>query len=124
MKNIKDTDSTNLIPRLLKRLMTGVLFLFLFFPSIVFAQDFHLSQYDALPMFLNPAMTGMFDGEYRVNAQYRTQWAAIATKPFTPSGISFDMPVKKFGMGLQLLDYHEGPALGVYSALLSVGYDV
>ena len=125
MKNIKDTDSTNLIPSLLKSLVTGVLFLFLFFPSIVFAQDFHLSQYDALPMFLNPAMTGMFDGEYRVNGQYRTQWAAVATKPYTTSAISFDMPVKKFGVGLQIMNYRAGAgSYNVASALLSVAYDV
>lgn len=89
------------------------------------AQDFHLSQYDAPPMFLNPAMTGMFDGKYRVHGHYRTQWSAVATKPFTTSGISFDMPIKKFGIGIQVFNYRAG--VGTYnalSALLSLGYDV
>lgn len=93
-------------------------------PSCV-AQDFQLSQYDAPPMFLNPAMTGMFDGQYRVHAHYRTQWAAVANKPFTTAGISLDMPVKKFGLGLQILNYRAGAgSYNVSSALLSIGYDV
>jgi type IX secretion system PorP/SprF family membrane protein len=89
------------------------------------AQDFHLSQYDAPPLFLNPAMTGMFDGKFRIHAHYRTQWAAVATKPFTTMGLSFDMPVKKFGVGLQVMNYRAGAGdFNVLSALLSVGYDV
>jgi type IX secretion system PorP/SprF family membrane protein len=89
------------------------------------AQDFHLSQYDAPPLFLNPAMTGMFDGKYRIHGHYRTQWMAVATKPYTTTGISFDMPMKKFGIGVQIFNYRAG--VGSYnalSALLSLGYDV
>jgi len=97
----------------------------LVFGKVASSQDFHLSQYDAPPMFLNPAMTGMFDGKYRVHAHYRTQWMAVATKPFTTAGISFDMPVKKFGVGLQVFNYRAGVGnYNVLSALLSVGYDV
>jgi type IX secretion system PorP/SprF family membrane protein len=89
------------------------------------AQDFHLSQYDAPPMFLNPAMTGMFDGAWRLHGHYRTQWAAVASKPFTTAGLSFDMPIKKFGAGLQVMNYRAGTGTyNVFSALLSVGYDV
>jgi type IX secretion system PorP/SprF family membrane protein len=89
------------------------------------AQDFHLSQYDAPPMFLNPAMTGMFDGAWRLHGHYRTQWAAVATKPFTTAGISFDMPIKKFGIGLQVFNYRAGTgSFNTFSALLSLGYDV
>jgi type IX secretion system PorP/SprF family membrane protein len=89
------------------------------------AQDFHLSQYDAPPLFLNPAMTGMFDGAWRVHGHYRTQWAAVATKPFTTGGISFDMPIKKFGIGIQLFNYRAGTGgFNSLSGLISVGYDV
>ena len=89
------------------------------------AQDFHLSQYDAPPLFLNPAMTGMFDGKYRIHAHYRTQWMAVATKPYSTAGISFDMPIKKFGIGLQVFNYRAGAGdYNVFSALLSLGYDV
>lgn len=95
------------------------------FSHTMFAQDFHLSQYDAPPLFLNPAMTGMFDGAWRVHGHYRTQWSAVATKPFTTGGISFDLPVKKFGLGIQVFNYRAGTGgFNVFSALLSVGYDV
>lgn len=94
-------------------------------PGASRAQDFHLSQYDAPPLFLNPAMTGMFDGQFRVHAHYRTQWAAVATKPFTTTGISFDMPVKKFGAGIQIMDYRAGAGdFNILSVLLSGAYDV
>ncbi len=90
-----------------------------------FAQDFQLSQYDAPPLFLNPAMTGMFDGQYRVHTHYRTQWAAVARNPFTTTGVSFDMPINKFGAGLQIMNYRAGGgSYNVSSALLSMGYDV
>lgn len=103
----------------------GTLGLSLLLTGTSHAQDFHLSQYDAPPMFLNPAMTGMFDGAYRIHGHYRTQWQAVATKPFTTGGISFDMPIKKFGAGIQLFNYRAGTGgFNVFSALLSVGYDV
>ena len=99
--------------------------LLLFLSATGFAQDFQLSQYDAPPLFLNPAMTGMFDGQYRAHVHYRTQWAAVASKPFTTAGVSFDMPIKKFGVGAQVLNYSAGAGrYNVTSALLSVGYDL
>lgn len=121
-KEIKDMNQLTLS---CKKLSKVILFLFLFLPSIIFAQDFHLSQYDAPPLLLNPAMTGMFDGYYRIHAQYRTQWAAVATNPFTTAGLSFDMPIKKFGAGLQVMNYRAGAgSYNALSALLSVGYDL
>lgn len=125
MKNIKDKVNNYRFPLLWSGLWSGVSFLFLFLPSLVVAQDFQLSQYDAPPLFLNPAMTGMFDGQYRVHGHYRTQWAAVANKPFTTAGISFDMPVKKFGVGLQIMNYRAGAGrYNVSSALVSLAYDV
>lgn len=110
-----------------KKKLAKSLMILICFVSVqqISAQDFHLSQYDAPPMFLNPAMTGMFDGHFRLHGHYRTQWAAVASKPFTTAGLSFDMPIKKFGAGLQVFNYRAGAGqLNVFSALLSVGYDV
>ncbi len=103
------------------------LYVLLFFlcSSLIHAQDFHLSQYDAAPLFLNPSMTGMFDGKFRAHLHYRTQWAAVSTKPFTTAGVSFDMPIKKFGVGLQIMNLRAGA--GSYNALnavLSFSYDL
>lgn len=75
------------------------------------AQDFHLTQYDAFSMYLNPALTGNFlgeDADYRVNTTYRTQWRPLASKPFVTYGIGYDMPYKKFGLGAYLLNNRSG----------------
>jgi type IX secretion system PorP/SprF family membrane protein len=99
--------------------------LFLLSSTSTEAQDFHLSQYDASPLFLNPAMTGMFDGKYRMHLHYRTQWSNVSTKPFTTTGATFDMPVKKFGVGLQVMNYRAGAgSYNSLSALLSFSYDL
>ncbi|MEO6903595.1 MAG: PorP/SprF family type IX secretion system membrane protein [Bacteroidia bacterium] len=89
------------------------------------AQDFQLSQYDAPPLFLNPAMTGLFNGQYRIHAHYRNQWRSISSKPFTTTGISFDMPIKKFGLGVQVMNYQAGSGnYNVFNILFSSAYDL
>lgn len=73
------------------------------------AQDFHLTQFDAAPLNLNPSLTGLFDGNYRIHGHYRTQWQAIARKPFQTGYISFDMPIKKgFSAGASIANYNAG----------------
>lgn len=92
--------------------------------SVSQAQDFHLSQYDAAALNFNPAMTGMFKGIYRIHGHYRTQWSAVSTKPFTTGLISFDMPVKKLSVGLQIANFRAGAGhYNVFSPMLSVAYD-
>jgi len=83
------------------------------FKPIVKSQDFHLSQYDAFGLYLNPALTGFFGEEkadYRVNASYRSQWRSMLKKPFTTYGISYDTKYKKFGIGAYLLNNRAGLA--------------
>ncbi len=41
------------------------------------AQDIHFSQFDGAPLNISPAFTGVFNGEYRLSAIYRTQWQAV-----------------------------------------------
>jgi type IX secretion system PorP/SprF family membrane protein len=45
------------------------------------AQDIHFSQFWENEIFHNPALTGVFSGEYKVGLDYRSQWGSIAT-PF------------------------------------------
>jgi len=95
------------------------LFLVLIFvQTISFAQDFHLSIYDAAPLYLNPAMTGVVEGAWRVHGQYRTQWKEVNFKPYMTGLISFDMPYKKWGFGGQIVNYRAG--IGNYNALQGV----
>jgi len=89
------------------------------------SQDLHLSMYDAAPLFLNPAMTGVFDGDWRVHGQYRTQWKSVNFKPYTTGLISFDKSVKKWGFGAQVANFRAGIGnYNVIQGLLSVGYTV
>ena len=41
------------------------------------AQDPLLAQYFNAPVRLNPAMTGVFNGSYRVGVNYRDQWSSV-----------------------------------------------
>jgi type IX secretion system PorP/SprF family membrane protein len=89
------------------------------------AQDFHLSLYDAGPLFLNPAMTGVIDAKYRIHAQYRNQWNAVAYKPYNTALISADMPYKKWGFGIQMIEMRAGIGnYNVFQAMLSASYAV
>lgn len=53
------------------------------------AQDPHFTQYYIYPSWLNPALTGVFDGDIRVSGIYRSQWGSIGSAFNTP-GVSAD----------------------------------
>ena len=91
------------------------------------AQDFHLTQYDAFSLYLNPALTGNYlnehDADYKVSTVYRTQWRPLATKPYATYGVSYDMPYKRFGLGGYLLDNKSGgPNFNTLNFQLSGSY--
>ena len=48
-----------------------------------------LSQYFASQPYINPALTGFFDGNYRVTANYRSQWSTLGTS-IKSMGVSAD----------------------------------
>lgn len=84
-----------------------------------YAQDFQLSMYDAAPLFLNPAMTGLVDSKMRAHIQFRNQWNAIANKPLTTALASFDVPKGKWGFGGQITNMRAG--IGNYNVLQLLG---
>lgn len=45
----------------------------------LFAQDIHFSQYNSSPLNLNPAFAGMSTCDYRVYANFRTQWMTVSS---------------------------------------------
>lgn len=55
------------------------------------AQDVHFSQYFTSPMTLNPGLTGLTQKDYRLAANYRTQWGVVNSAPYTTATISYDM---------------------------------
>ena len=93
--------------------------------SVFKAQDFHLSMYDAGPLFLNPALTGVVDANFRVHAQYRNQWRTVAFKPYNTALLSLDLPKGKWGFGGQITNMRAGVGnYNVLQGLLSVSYAV
>jgi type IX secretion system PorP/SprF family membrane protein len=71
--------------------------------------DPHFSQYYVYPSWLNPALTGAFDGEYRIAAIYRTQWGRIS--PFKTYGLAAEVPTaKSINFGASVLNQAAGDA--------------
>src|ERR1035437_7094906 len=56
--------------------------------------DPHFSQYYIYPNYINPATTGLIDGDYRVSGIYRNQWANIST-PFSTAAVTADFCTNK-----------------------------
>lgn len=81
--------------------------------------DPHFSQYYAYPVWLNPALTGAIDGNYRVTAMYRSQWGGISNAFATP-GISADFVTNKnVSFGVNVMNQRAG-TIG-YSYLTGYG---
>ncbi len=67
-----------------------MVFILLFAPVYsLISQDIHFTLFNNAPLFLNPANTGNFDGNWRITGNYRDQWRAIS-EPFTTASVSFD----------------------------------
>ena len=67
----------------------GILILCIFFAlglpgALSYAQDIHFSQYYDLAIFRNPALTGIFSGDYKYGVDYRVQWTNLQV-PFSTS---------------------------------------
>lgn len=64
--------------------------LFLLFPCVSLqAQDIHFSDFYSSPLNLNPALTGMFNGNLRVASMYRDQYRSVAV-PYQTFTIGVD----------------------------------
>jgi hypothetical protein len=72
--------------------------------SVAVAQDIHLTQYYTNQLNLNPALGGMYEGEYRIVANYRNQWREINT-PLTTTMIAGDKKFHFFSLMRLMLDY-------------------
>ncbi len=98
--------------------------------TVSVAQDPNFSQFFASPLTLNPALTGKFDGVYRVAGNYRNQWPTI-NNAFTTETASIDFGILKkqipendqFGVGIMgFSDKSGNGVLTDNSASLSAAY--
>lgn len=113
--------------------MKKIIFVFvlcLVLSKFSFAQDPNFSQFFASPLTLNPALTGKFDGSYRIAGNYRNQWPSILNA-FETKTISADFGIlqnripefDQFGVGiLGFTDRAGDGVLVTNSAGLSVAY--
>ena len=51
------------------------------------AQDTHFSQFFETPILRNPGLSGIFDGDVRAQAVFRSQWASV-TVPYTTGSLN------------------------------------
>jgi len=74
------------------------------------AQDYHFSQFFAAPLTLNPALTGLFPGSYRVALSTRSQWAQTLETPFSTTAFSADF---KYFVNPKKRQYKDSFGVGV-----------
>ncbi len=91
------------------KLKNGLIaFLLLTTQSVKAQVDPHFSQYYTYPSWLNPALTGAFQGNVRVSGIYRNQWGSI-TNPYSTPGVSVDFATpKSMNFGVSLLNQTAG----------------
>ncbi len=102
--------------------------------SVLCAQDIHFSQFYASPLTLNPALTGNFNGLYRISGIYRNQWPGVANgkQAFSTPSLSLDFSLLKekirhgaLGVGLVFInDQQNGKTINQNSILASLGYNM
>lgn len=75
------------------------------------AQDIHFSQFDFAPIYLNPANTGNFNGDFRIAGNFRSQKNG-SVNPYRTATISFDKQFfllnQKIGVGAFILNDDAG----------------
>lgn len=90
--------------------------LFFAFAFIAKSQDIHFSQYYASPLTLNPSMTGLINGDFRVSGIARGQWFSIPTagavSPYSTYALSYDhslfrKKLKNHGLGVGFAAYSD-----------------
>lgn len=92
----------------------------------VLSQDVHYSQFYQSPLFLNPALTGNYEGSWRVMDSYRQQWTAISP-PYVSNALGYDQQMMekkdKLSAGfLMIYDRSGDIQFSMAKLLLSVAY--
>ncbi len=67
-----------------------------------FAQDHMYSQFFNSPLYLNPSLTGQFEGDIRLNMIYRNQWSGLGDN-LSYISASADVNIPGFGGGIGLM---------------------
>jgi len=91
--------------------------------NILRAQDIHFSQIFETPLLRNPALSGIFNGDLRVQSVYRSQWSSV-TVPYQTTSLNaeYKLPIGQANdfltIGGQLLYDKAGSAIMTATHLL------
>jgi len=98
--------------RRMKLFSRCILFIFLSAWSLTgSAQDHIYSQFFNAPLYLNPSLTGQFEGDIRMNMLYRNQWSGLnGTLSYINASADLNIPNFGGGLGLQFNRSSEGTA--------------
>ena len=83
----------------------GLIFIVLGLFQPVLAQDIHFTQFDRSKIQLNPALTGNFQGDFRLNGNYRSQWKSV-TRPYNTFQFAADansILIEGLGVGIAFM---------------------
>lgn len=100
--------------------------LFCFLSISIYSQDIHFTQFYEPSLTLNPSNTGKFNGDWRFNGIYRSQWGAVV-KPFVTTALAYDQPLNildhNFGVGgYYVFDRSGDGRLTMNKVMLSLAY--
>jgi type IX secretion system PorP/SprF family membrane protein len=79
-----------------------------------YSQDINFSQFYEMPLLRNPALAGIFTGDFRVTAAYRNQWQSVTTPYRTEAlGVEFKKSIGEnsndfITLGLQITNDQAG----------------
>lgn len=83
-----------------------------------YSQDIHFSQFYMNPVFLNPGLTGNFEGDWRFSANQRSQWRSVS-RPYNTIAIAAEnnegllLPNMAHGVNL----FHDAAGDGNYRTI-------
>lgn len=87
----------------MKKLYFSIFLIQLITINFIVAQvDPHFSQYYSYTLFLNPALAGNINGDFRITAVHRNQYIA-GNSPYKTTGVTIDLNApKNFGFGFSI----------------------
>lgn len=87
--------------------------------------DPHFSQYYAYPLWLNPALTGIMDGDARITGNFKDQWPTV-DKGYRTGALSADFRTSdKVSIGFNIINQAAGTAgYNYFAAYGSFGYGI
>ncbi|MEP7163152.1 MAG: PorP/SprF family type IX secretion system membrane protein [Ferruginibacter sp.] len=90
------------------KILTVVLGCSMMVQKLAAQADPHFTQYYIYPSWTNPALTGAFEGQYRISGIYRTQWGSISS-PYSTQGLSAEVTTNKnLNVGISALNQTAG----------------